>query len=70
MPAQYGSLGGGLPRERVDVPERVPRQRRPFRWKVWREESGDLLDEPDEPETPGDAARPDDAVSDHRPATV
>ncbi|MGI8752158.1 MAG: hypothetical protein ACR2MN_07580, partial [Acidimicrobiales bacterium] len=41
VPAQYGSLGGGLPRQRGDGPERIARERRPFRWKVWRDEVDD-----------------------------
>lgn len=41
VPAGYGSLGGGLPREHVERPLRSPRERKPFRWKVWREDSDD-----------------------------
>ncbi|MDQ2728329.1 MAG: hypothetical protein M3Y91_10805, partial [Actinomycetota bacterium] len=69
VPAQYGSLGGGLPRDRVDRPQRVARERKPFRWKVWREEptDGDQLTDDPPPSARGD--RPV-ATSRNRAATA
>ncbi|MDQ6781927.1 MAG: hypothetical protein M3063_00450, partial [Actinomycetota bacterium] len=58
VPAQYGSLGGGLP----DAPDRIPRERKPFRWKMWREEEAEA-DGADPVATPGHRPAPAPVVA-------